>query len=135
MIKIKHPHVIKLETYDLHCNYPDKSGEILKTMMLVLEYCPGGELFDILLYTHQLEPVTARTYFVQMMKGVRACHEVGIVHRDIKPQNLLLDDCYQLKISDFGLSFLSRQQKGMQDILKSCCGTPGYQAPELLKGE
>jgi len=135
MIRINNPHVMKLETYDLHCNYPDKSGKMLKTMMLVLEYCPGGELFDILLYTHQLEPVTARTYLVQLLTGLKACHDVGVVHRDIKPQNLLLDERYQLKISDFGLSFLSKQHKDARDLLKSCCGTPGYQAPELIKGE
>jgi len=135
MIRINNPHVMKLETYDLHCSYPDKSGKMLNTMMLALEYCPGGELFDILLYTHQLDCVTARTYFVQMLKGLRACHEVGVVHRDIKPQNLLLDNHYQLKISDFGLSFLSKKQKDAQGLLKSYCGTPGYQAPELVKGE
>jgi len=135
MMRINNPYVMKLETYDLHCNYPDKSGKTLNTMMLVLEYCPGGELFDILLYTHQLDPVTARTYFVQMLKGVKACHEVGVVHRDIKPQNLLLDERYQLKISDFGLSFLSKEKNETLGLLKSYCGTPGYQAPELLKGE
>jgi len=135
MMRINNQHVMKLETYDLHCNYPDKSGKTINTMMLVLEYCPGGELFDILLYTHKLDPVTARTYFVQMLKGLKACHEVGVVHRDIKPQNLLLDHRYQLKISDFGLSFLSKEQKDTQGLLKSYCGTPGYQAPELLNGE
>jgi len=135
MIRISNPHVMKLETYDLDCSYPDKSGKMLRTMMLVLEYCPGGELFDILLYTHKLEPVTARTYLVQLLTGLKACHDVGVVHRDIKPQNLLLDDRYQLKIADFGLSFLSKQHKDARDLLKSCCGTPGYQAPELIKGE
>merc|ERR550534_2199406 len=51
MVKIDNPHVMKLVAYDLKCKYPDKSGKFLKTILLVLEYCPGGELFDILYYT------------------------------------------------------------------------------------
>merc|ERR1719233_1135962 len=81
MVQVNSPHVMKLLAYDLQCAYPDKTGKTLKTILLVLEYCPGGELFDILYYTQRLTTVVARTYFVQMMKGLKACHEVGVVHR------------------------------------------------------
>merc|ERR1719419_1594646 len=117
MIRIDNPHVMKLYAYNLHCKYPEKSGKILNTILLVLEYCPGGELFDILYYTHQLDQVTARTYFIQMLQGLKACHHAGIAHRDIKPQNLLLDSHYQLKITDFGLSFISKEKKGLDGVL------------------
>jgi len=133
MIRIENPFVIKLLDYNLDCQYPDKNGKIHNTILLILEYCPGGELFDILYYTHRLSPITARTYFVQMMNGLKACHDAGVVHRDIKPQNLLLDEHFQLKIADFGLSFISKLCG--EQMLKSRCGTRGYQAPELLKGE
>jgi len=133
---IKSPHVVKIHSYDLKCTYPDKSGNILKTFLVVLEFCPGGELFDILKYTDKFDPVTARTYFIQMLQGLKACHDVGVVHRDIKPQNLLLDACYQLKISDFGLSSISKDKKDFKDrTMKTQCGTRGFQAPELLKGD
>jgi len=137
MIRIDNPHVMKLYAYNLHCKYPEKTGKLLNTILLILEYCPGGELFDILYYTHQLDVVTARTYFIQMMKGVKACHDVGVCHRDIKPQNLLLDGRYQLKITDFGLSFISKEKDRLDgvQIKTSYVGTRGYQAPELLKGE
>lgn len=134
MVKVNNPHVMKLLAYDLQCGYPDKSGKTLKTILLVLEYCPGGELFDILYYTQKLSPIAARTYFVQLMQGLKACHDIGIVHRDIKPQNLLLGVHYELKIADFGLSFIS-SQRGDLELMKTGCGTRGYQAPEVLKRE
>jgi len=133
---IDHPHVVKIRSFDLKCKYPDKSGGILKTFLLVLEYCHGGELFDILKYTDKLDPTTARTYFVQLLNGLKACHDVGVIHRDIKPQNLLLSACYQLKISDFGLSHILKDLTDSEkETMKTQCGTRGFQAPELLKGE
>jgi len=136
LMRINHPNVMKLYAYNLNCQYPEKSGARLTAILLVLEYCPGGELFDILYYTHQLDEVTARTYFIQMMKAIKACHDAGIVHRDIKPQNLLLDQNFQLKLTDFGLSFLGREGVDVKKITMSTShvGTRGYQAPELLKG-
>jgi len=134
--RIDNPYVVKIRSFDLKCKYPDKSGGIRKTFLLVLEYCYGGELFDILKYTDKLDPITARTYFIQLLKGLKACHDVGVIHRDIKPQNLLLSVCYQLKISDFGLSYLLKDLKDMEkQTMKTQCGTRGFQAPELLKGE
>jgi len=137
LMRINHVNVMKLYAYNLNCLYPEKSGADLRTILLVLEYCPGGELFDILYYTNQLDAVTARTYFIQMMKGIKACHDVGIVHRDIKPQNLLMDGNFQLKLTDFGLSFLGREgvESGRIRMNTHYVGTRGYQAPELLKRE
>merc|ERR1719317_321091 len=135
LIRLNHPNVMKLYAYNLNCKYPEKSGIKLSTILLVLEYCPGGELFDILYYTNQLDAKTARTYFIQMMNGIQACHDVGIVHRDIKPQNLLMDINFQLKLTDFGLSFLGRDGVDVNEIIMKTnyVGTRGYQAPELLK--
>jgi len=134
MIRITSPHVMKLFAYNLNCKYPKKDGSEINTILLVLELCPGGELFDILYYTQQLDEVTARTYFVQMMKGIKVCHDKGIIHRDIKPQNLLMDARYQLKITDFGLSKLCKNKDADSAVMKThYVGTRGYQAPELLK--
>jgi len=132
MIKIKSKNVMKLFAYNLNCKYPERNGSTLNTILLVLEFCPGGELFDILYYTQQLDDKTARTYFLQMMDGLQACHDAGIVHRDLKPQNLLMDAKYQLKITDFGLSKLCKDANTA--VMKThYVGTRGYQAPELLK--
>jgi len=137
LMRVNHVNVMKLYAYNLNCLYPEKNGAKLMTILLVLEYCPGGELFDILYYTSQLDAVTARTFFIQMMKGIKACHDVGIVHRDIKPQNLLMDHNFQLKLTDFGLSFLGRENIDSKKLVMNThyVGTRGYQAPELLKRE
>jgi serine/threonine protein kinase len=132
MIKIKSKNVVKLFAYHLNCKYPKKDGHVVDTILLVLEYCPGGELFDILYYTQQLDAKTARTYFVQMMNGLKACHDAGIVHRDIKPQNLLMDKNFQLKITDFELSKLCKDADTA--VMKThYVGSRGFQAPELLR--
>jgi len=134
MVRIQSPNVMKLYAYNLNCKYPTKDGNTLNTVLLVLEFCPGGELFDVLYYTQQLDEITARTYFVQMITGLKVCHDAGIIHRDIKPQNLLMDAQFQLKITDFGLSKLCKDKDADKAVMKThYVGTRGYQAPELLK--
>lgn len=129
--QIRHPHVMKLYAYNLNARYPTKDGQKIDTVLLVLEFAPGGEIFDILYYTNSLEPVLARTYFRQSILGLEACHNAGVAHRDIKPQNLLLDSRFNIKITDFGLSKVF--ESDADAIMKTTyVGTRGYQAPELL---
>ncbi len=148
---IRHQNVMKLYAYNLNAQYPTATGDAAKddthgkakgssssseqkyidTILLVLEYAPGGELFDILYYTSALKEVVARTYFKQIINGLEACHNANVVHRDLKPQNLLLDSKFNLKITDFGLSKII--QSDADAIMKTTyVGTRGYQAPELL---
>merc|ERR1712223_2288438 len=109
----------------------DPQQKYIDTILLVLEYAPGGELFDLLYYGSALAENHARTYFVQIINGLEACHNANVVHRDLKPQNLLLDAKYNLKITDFGLSKII--QSDADSIMKTTyAGTRGYQAPELL---
>jgi len=145
---IRHQNVMKLYAYNLNAQYPTATGAAAKddthgktkqsseqkyidTILLVLEYAPGGELFDILYYTSALKEVVARTYFKQIINGLEACHNANVVHRDLKPQNLLLDSKFNLKITDFGLSKII--QSDADAVMKTTyVGTRGYQAPELL---
>merc|ERR1719229_1992591 len=145
---IRHQNVMKLYAYNLNAQYPKAKGsgaeddthgqgttnqnnDYIPTILLVLEYAPGGELFDILYYTSALKEAVARTYFKQIVNGLEACHNANVVHRDLKPQNLLLDSKYNLKITDFGLSKII--QSDADAVMKTTyVGTRGYQAPELL---
>jgi serine/threonine protein kinase len=129
--QIRHHNVMKLYAYNLNAKYPTREREKLECILLVLEYAPGGELFDILYYTSALEPTIARTYFRQFIHGLEACHSAGVAHRDLKPQNLLLDAKFNLKICDFGLSKVFESDN--DTVMKTTyVGTRGYQAPELL---
>ncbi|KAJ1853549.1 hypothetical protein LPJ73_002627, partial [Coemansia sp. RSA 2703] len=76
------------------------------------------------------EPETARKYFAQALLGLEYLHEMGIVHRDIKLDNLLLTADDTLKIADFGESVM-HQESG--DKVKGSTGTPAFMAPELCQ--
>ena len=70
-------------------------------------------------------------YFQQLISAVDFCHSRGVYHWDLKPENLLLDENGNLKVSDFGLSALA-ESKHQDGFLHSTCGTPAYVAPEVI---
>jgi serine/threonine protein kinase len=92
---------------------------------LVYEKAEGGELMDYLLITGAFSEPLARHYFKQLMQGLDYCHMNGVAHRDLKPDNLLLDGNFNLKIADFGFAapFLGRDGSGN---LNTKCGTLQY---------
>ncbi|TKY51940.1 CBL-interacting serine/threonine-protein kinase 4 [Spatholobus suberectus] len=98
---------------------------------LVVEFAAGGELFARITRRGRLPEPTARRYFQQLVSALRFCHRNGVAHRDLKPQNLLLDGAGNLKVSDFGLSALPEQLNN--GLLHTACGTPAYTAPEILR--
>ncbi|XP_009759144.1 CBL-interacting serine/threonine-protein kinase 21-like isoform X3 [Nicotiana tabacum] len=95
---------------------------------IVMEYVPGGPLSDQMSYLTRLEEKEARKYFQQFIDAVGHCHSKGVYHRDLKPQNLLLDGKGNIKVSDFGLSTLAKASS----LLSTTCGSPSYVSPELL---
>ncbi|KAL7636620.1 UNVERIFIED_CONTAM: hypothetical protein RMT77_013397 [Armadillidium vulgare] len=101
-------------------------------IFMVLEYCPGGELFDYIVEKDRLEEEEARIFFREIVSAVAYIHEMGYAHRDLKPENLLLDDEQKLKLIDFGLC--ANPSGGMDQRLATCCGSPAYAAPELVSG-
>ncbi|XP_074342675.1 CBL-interacting serine/threonine-protein kinase 4-like [Apium graveolens] len=118
-------------------NHPNilKLHEVMATKIkiyLVIELAKGGELFTKLLARGRLSESTCRKYFQQLVFTVHFCHQNGVVHRDLKPQNLLLDGYGNLKVSDFGLSALPEQIRG-DGMLHTACGTPVYTAPEVVR--
>ncbi|XP_040372972.1 CBL-interacting serine/threonine-protein kinase 21-like [Rosa chinensis] len=79
------------------------------------------------LYSKTLSEGEARKLFQQLIDAVDYCHNKGVYHRELKPENLLLTSNGDLKISDFGLSALSKPG----DLLSTKCGSPSYVAPEV----
>lgn len=127
--KVDNPWVVKLFNYNPHVQYETRNGEMVDCHLMVLELCQGGTLFDVLYYTGRFTEPLARTLFKQVLSGVEACHHAKIGHRDIKAQNIVLDQNYQCKLIDFGSS--KRWQPRTQ-MTTTRVGTKGYQAPEML---
>ncbi|KAK1418823.1 hypothetical protein QVD17_27970 [Tagetes erecta] len=112
-----------------------KLHEVMATktkIFLIMEFASGGELFTQLVRRRRLKETTARFYFQQLVSALHFCHQNGVAHRDLKPQNLLLDEQGTLKISDFGLSALPESRK--DGLLHTACGTPAFTAPEIVRG-
>jgi 5'-AMP-activated protein kinase, catalytic alpha subunit len=117
----------------LNHRYIVKLWEVLETEQyigMVMEYASGGELFGHILAKKYLKEPEASKYFTQLLIGVDYLHYQGIVHRDLKLENLLLDKDRNLIITDFG--FANRFSMETDDLLSTSCGSPCYAAPELV---
>ncbi|KAH9950746.1 hypothetical protein B0H21DRAFT_802279 [Amylocystis lapponica] len=116
--QLHHPHVTQLY-------------EVIATesnIWLVTELCSGGELFDYLAEKGRLAEDETRVLFGQLCLAVAYVHEKGIVHRDLKLENVLLDERCRVKLGDFG--FTREFERG--NLLETFCGTTGYASPEML---
>eukprot|EP00253_Pinus_taeda_P027211 PITA_27211 len=96
---VKHPNIVRL--YEVIASK--------KKVYLVMEYVTGGDLSDKIAYLQKITEEEARKYFHQLIDAVDYCHGRNVYHRDLKPQNLLLDGKANLKVSDFGLSILHQR--------------------------
>lgn len=91
---LRHPNVVKLlETYDTD-----------KHHLIVMELCPGGDLLNYVRKRRKLNENMAKFVFKQIMEGIAYLHQNGVVHRDIKLDNILLDGHGFIKLADFGVS-------------------------------
>jgi len=94
LIKGKSPYLVRL-----HYAFRDE-----ESLYLAMEYCSGGDLKKFLGVIGFLEEAEARLYFAEMIMGVYTLHQLGYIHRDLKPDNFLIDSRGHLKLADFGLS-------------------------------
>ncbi|OCT85558.1 hypothetical protein XELAEV_18023725mg [Xenopus laevis] len=97
-------------------------------LYFAMEYLPGGDMCNFLTHVELQEP-DVMFYTACIVLGLEALHKMGIVHRDIKLENLLLDQDGYLKIIDFGLS---KDRFGYTDRTNTMCGTRTYMAPEMF---
>ena len=111
-----------------------KAKKILKdseNIYIMMEYCEKGELFHYIEKEICLSNDEAACYFYQLINGLEYIHQKGIVHRDLKLENILLSKTNLLKIIDFGLSSYYDSNK----LLSTPCGSLCYASPELLSGQ
>ncbi|KAG8978788.1 hypothetical protein FRB93_010869 [Tulasnella sp. JGI-2019a] len=95
---------------------------------LITELCAGGELYDYLVEKGRLSESETRQIFGELCLALNYVHKLGVVHRDLKLENVLLDERCHVKLSDFGFTREFEQGK----LLDTFCGTTGYAAPEML---
>ncbi|KAG5980202.1 hypothetical protein E4U55_004293 [Claviceps digitariae] len=120
----RHPFVVKL-----YYAFQD-----LEKLYLILEYGQGGELFTHLNTEKMFSETVAAFYMAEMMLAISHLHnDLGVVYRDLKPENCLLDADGHLLLTDFGLSKVSAEKAG--DSCNSILGTVDYMAPEVILGK
>lgn len=120
MSTLCHPHIITI--YEVFEN-KDK-------IVIVMEYASQGDLYDYICDKRNISEREARHFFRQIVSAVHYCHQNGIVHRDLKLENILLDGNGNVKIADFGLSNLYHGD----EYLQTFCGSPLYASPEIVNG-
>lgn len=81
-----------------------------KHLYLIMDYCPGGDLMNYLIQRDLLEESEARFYIAEIILCVDSLHKMNCIHRDLKPDNILIGEDGHLKLSDFGLSFISNER-------------------------
>ncbi|KAJ2873809.1 hypothetical protein FB639_004170, partial [Coemansia asiatica] len=117
--EVQHPFIVKLY-YAFQSN---------SKLYLIMEYVAGGELFTHMANERIFSEDQAVFYSAQLVLALSHLHKLGIVFRDIKPENCLLDKHGHLVLTDFGLSKTALGEDGRTNTF---CGTPAYMAPEVL---
>ena len=122
--RLDHPHLVRLLD----------SGVWDETSFLVMEFVDGASLKEKILHRQTLDVEATLPLLRQLCDGIQAVHEAGVVHRDVKPSNVLLTSRGDVKVCDFGLAFT--EGVGLTRITQTgtSLGTPEYMAPEQIEG-
>jgi len=117
--RVRHAFIV-----DLFATFQDSLN-----VYMLMSYIPGGELFTHLRRAQRFTPDVSRFYLANIILALKYLHSFNIIYRDLKPENLLLDSCGYLRLTDFGFS------KVVDDRTWTLCGTPEYLAPEIIQSE
>lgn len=101
-------------------------------LYFVMPYITGGELYKVLKSRRTFDEPTIKFFIAQVIIGLGKLHEKGIMHRDLKLENIMLDTNGYVKIIDFGMA---KMLETPNQLAHTVCGTPEYYAPELINEE
>ena len=118
--KLDNPFIIKLHY----------AFQTVDKLYFILDFINGGELYSHMWDQIRFKESKVRFYACEILIGLKAMHDNGIIYRDLKPNNILIDHTGHIKLIDFGLSKID---EGGNYVAKSVVGTPNYIAPEVLR--
>lgn len=124
LASLDHPHVVIVH------DFVDRDGQCL----LVMEELPGGTLWDRFVGQGMTPPI-GTALAVAASAGLAHAHERGVLHRDVKPENLMFSGDGQIKVTDFGIAKVVNGAAQMATVDGSVIGTPAYMSPEQANGE
>ncbi len=123
LLKLDHPHIVKIHSIGTHNNTP----------YIVMDYIEGTDLEEYIKKRGKLSLDVALNIFTQILKALSYVHRKGIIHRDIKPKNILIDKNDIVKLTDFGIA------KSLYSHIKTSTGgylgAPAYSSPEQMDGK
>ena len=121
--RLSHPNIVPVFEADVQDLHP----------YLVFEYVPGQTLTDLLAKQGAMPAVEAADLMSDVLDALAVAHAAGVIHRDVKPSNILVDDSGRARIMDFGIAAPVQDTKRPGEK-QAPAGTPGYMAPEVAQG-
>lgn len=124
MVHLQHPHIVEYRDEGLYQNWP----------YIVMEYIEGGSLAERLRQTPQINLGATGRLLEQIAEALDYAHQRGVVHRDIKPGNILLQSNTYAKLTDFGIARAFELEQTALTMTGHMPGTPHYMSPEQARG-
>ena len=125
LAKLRHPHIVRVLDFGVDNGTP----------FLVMDYAPGGTLRQRHPRGTRLPLATIVGYVKQVSDALQYAHEGGFIHRDVKPENMLIGSNGEVLLSDFGIAVIARSEHTPLDKPIGTGGTPYYMAPEMFQGQ
>lgn len=122
--------LIKLKNKSNCDDFKKSKKNTKKVSYIVLEYAKNGELFNFIKANGGFGEKIGKIIFLQILNALIYCHHSGVVHRDLKTENILVSDNFRCKLTDFGFATYSKGNKG-DSLLHDYVGTESYISPEM----